>query len=80
MVFSATKPIVTVASVGKQYRIGSRQQSYSTLRETLSAAVSAPVKRLRQNGGAENDTVEGGIHITRPPTQRTQPALPANRQ
>ena len=57
MVFSATKPIVTVASVGKQYRIGSRQQSYSTLRETLSAAVSAPVKRLRQNGGAENDTV-----------------------
>ena len=55
--FSATKPIVSVASVGKQYRIGGGQQSYSTLRETLSAAVSAPLKRLTQNGGDKNHTV-----------------------
>lgn len=55
--FSATKPIVKVAAVGKRYRIGGSQQPYSTLRETLSAAVSAPLKRLRQNGVGDNQTI-----------------------
>ena len=55
--FIATKPIVRVAEVGKQYRIGATHEPYSTLRETLSAAVSAPLKRFKQNGVNDHRTV-----------------------
>jgi lipopolysaccharide transport system ATP-binding protein len=51
------KPIIKVADVGKQYRIGGRQQAYSTLREALAGAVQAPLKRLRRNGNNNADTI-----------------------
>ena len=45
-----TKPIVRVTDVSKIYRVGARQQVYSTLREAVMGALNAPVKRLRRNG------------------------------
>lgn len=46
------KPIIRVTNVGKQYRIGVRQEPYSTLREALTGAVRAPFRHLRRNGPA----------------------------
>jgi len=46
------KPIIKVTNVGKQYRIGVRQEPYSTIREALSGAVRAPFRHLRRNGPA----------------------------
>jgi lipopolysaccharide transport system ATP-binding protein len=43
--------------VGKRYRIGARQQAYSTLREALSGALRTPVSRLRRNGLGETETL-----------------------
>ena len=40
------KPIIRVKNVGKQYRIGSPQSSYVTLRETLTSLASAPFRRF----------------------------------
>ena len=44
-----TEAIVRVKDVGKRYRIGERREAYSTLRDTMSKALSAPFKR---NGAA----------------------------
>lgn len=44
-------PAVRVEHLSKQYRIGGPQTSYKTLRESLMAMVTAPVRRLR--GGAQ---------------------------
>src|SRR5215217_7573749 len=44
------KPIVRVESLSKQYRLGSRESAYATLRESLVEAVRTPFKRLRNNG------------------------------
>ncbi len=41
--------IISVENVGKRYRIGRVQSSYSTLRETLAEAVRSPFKKLRAN-------------------------------
>lgn len=51
------KPIIKVENVGKQYRIGARQQAYSTLREAMTGVLRAPFKRLRRNGGSDADTI-----------------------
>jgi len=51
------EPIVRVTNVGKQYRIGARQAAYSTLRETMTGAVRAPLKHLRLNGRGDPETV-----------------------
>jgi lipopolysaccharide transport system ATP-binding protein len=42
------KPIVRVENLGKEYRIGKRQQPYDTLRETITGVVSAGLGRLRR--------------------------------
>jgi lipopolysaccharide transport system ATP-binding protein len=44
------KPVIKVSGLSKSYQIGSRQQGYRTLRETLSQAVRQPLKGLRLNG------------------------------
>lgn len=41
---------IRVESLGKRYRIGKRQASYGTLRESLTETLAAPFKRLRGNG------------------------------
>ena len=42
------KPIIRVEDLGKRYRIGLRKDNYSTLRDSLTQAVRAPLRRLRQ--------------------------------
>jgi lipopolysaccharide transport system ATP-binding protein len=49
------KPIIRVDNLGKQYRIGARQASYATLREALAAGVTRPLRWLRgERHAAEN--------------------------
>lgn len=48
------KPIIRVAGVSKQYRIGSREAGYDTLRESIAEAVRAPFERLRRRNGKRN--------------------------
>ncbi len=42
------KPIIKVENLSKQYRVGSRPQSYATLRELFSGRVRWPLTRLRR--------------------------------
>lgn len=49
-----TEAIVRVDKVSKQYRIGARREAYLTLRETMSRAMLAPLKR---NGSAKPQIV-----------------------
>ena len=53
--------IIKVENLSKQYRIGSRQASYATLRDSLTDAVSAPFRRLksRANNGKNPRSVIG---------------------
>jgi lipopolysaccharide transport system ATP-binding protein len=51
------KPIIRVTNVGKQYRIGARQEAYTNLREVVTASLSAPFKRLRRRGRRDAETV-----------------------
>ena len=44
-------PIVRVEGLSKQYRLGSRDSAYDTLRESLVEAVRTPFRRLRGNNG-----------------------------
>ena len=41
------KPIIRVENLSKQYRIGAQQASYSTLRDSISNAVTAPFRRIK---------------------------------
>jgi lipopolysaccharide transport system ATP-binding protein len=50
------KPIITVENLSKQYRVGAVEKGYKTLRESLSQAVTAPLKRLR-SGAPSSDTI-----------------------
>ena len=45
-------PIIKATNVAKQYQLGSSQNSFVTLRETLAEAVRAPLKRLREDRSA----------------------------
>ena len=47
------KPIIKATNVAKQYQLGSSQNSFVTLRDTLSEVMRAPLKRLRANQSAE---------------------------
>ena len=49
------KPIIKVTNVGKQYRIGPRQEVYGSLRENVTTALRAPLKHLRRNGQAASE-------------------------
>ena len=53
-----TQPVIQVHDLGKRYRIGTLRR-HSTLRETLSAALSAPFRRARAAHGAPNDSSNG---------------------
>jgi lipopolysaccharide transport system ATP-binding protein len=48
------KPIIKVENLSKRYRIGARQSSHPTLRDSLSGILRAPFGRTRQNGDSEN--------------------------
>ncbi|MBA2527497.1 MAG: ABC transporter ATP-binding protein [Pyrinomonadaceae bacterium] len=50
------QPIIKVENLSKQYRIGASQAAYATLRESLVAAVRAPLDRLRRHNGSLADT------------------------
>jgi hypothetical protein len=39
---------IRVEHLSKDYRIGTRQQAYRTLRETVSEAMLAPLRRMRK--------------------------------
>ncbi len=51
------KPIIKVEGLGKQYRLGGQRAAYGTLRESLTAAVAAPLRRLRSRNGSQNETI-----------------------
>lgn len=51
------KPIIKVENLSKQYRIGTRQEAYSTLRDTIAGAVRARTKLFRRNGDSPVDTI-----------------------
>jgi lipopolysaccharide transport system ATP-binding protein len=51
------QPIIRVENLGKQYRIGTREAAYSTLRENIVDAVRAPFKRFRSNGRSHDRTI-----------------------
>lgn len=42
-------PIIKATNVAKQYQLGSNQNSFVTLRETLAEAVRAPLKRFKED-------------------------------
>jgi lipopolysaccharide transport system ATP-binding protein len=46
------RPIIKATNVAKQYRLGATQNSFVTLRETLTDAVRAPFKRMRADRNA----------------------------
>src|SRR5713226_8724126 len=51
------KPIIKVEGLSKRYRIGVRQESFVTLRDTIAGVVRAPLNRLRRNGHSESNTI-----------------------
>ena len=53
-----SKPIIEVENLSKQYRIGAREEPYGTLRESLTGAFKAPMRRLRRGSAPnENDNI-----------------------
>src|SRR5262249_55797891 len=48
------RPIIRVENLSKQYRIGARRDSYSTLRDSLTETLRAPFGWFRRNGNHEN--------------------------
>jgi lipopolysaccharide transport system ATP-binding protein len=51
------RPIIKVEGISKQYRLGRRQESYDTLRDTVARAVRAPLSRARGRAAREPETV-----------------------
>lgn len=51
------KPIIRVEDLGKRYRIGLRKDNYVTLRDSLTQAVRAPLRRLRERRDDEGQTL-----------------------
>ena len=49
--------VIKAANVSKQYRIGSSRAAYSTLRDTLSATMRAPLQKLRRRLVQDESTV-----------------------
>lgn len=50
------KPIIRVENLSKQYRIGAQQVPYSTLRDSLTNAIAAPFRRLKNSRNANPET------------------------
>ncbi len=51
------KPIVKVQGLSKQYRLGTRKESYATLRDTIVGAARAPLRLWRRNGHSTDNTI-----------------------
>lgn len=51
------RSIIKVEGLSKQYRIGGRQEAYTTLRAALTEALRAPLKRLLRNGNDDTNTI-----------------------
>ena len=54
------EPVIRVDGLGKRYRIGARREPYRTLRDAITRAALAPVRRIRSFGRAshrEQDSV-----------------------
>lgn len=51
------QPIIRAQGLGKQYRIGTREAAYSTLRETLVAAARSSLRPFRGNGSSAGQTI-----------------------
>src|SRR5437868_7649743 len=49
--------IIQARNISKQYRLGARQAAYSTLRESISGFVRAPLNRLRANRAAADNMI-----------------------
>ncbi|MEK6325025.1 MAG: ABC transporter ATP-binding protein [Acidobacteriota bacterium] len=50
-------PIIKVENLGKQYTLGVRKESYTTLRETLMGAWRAPLRRLQRRHANTDEAV-----------------------
>lgn len=48
-------PIIKVEGLGKRYSIGAKAASYRTLRESLSAAMAAPLRRMNRGTDAKQE-------------------------
>jgi lipopolysaccharide transport system ATP-binding protein len=48
------RPIIKVENLSKQYRIGARQASFPTLRDSIANAFRAPLAKFRRNGESAN--------------------------
>lgn len=58
-------PIIKVTDLSKQYRIGVREASYGTLRESLMSTLGAPWRRLRRaDGDNGEDTIWALEHVS----------------
>lgn len=51
------KPIIRTKGLGKQYRIGARQASYGTLRDSLTGLARAPLSAFRSAKSSEVSTI-----------------------
>jgi len=51
------RPIIKVENLSKQYRIGARQASFPTLRDSIAETLRAPFDWLRRNGNHEDNTI-----------------------
>ena len=51
------RPIIKAEKIGKEYRLGTREAAYSTMRESLISAARAPLKLLRGNGQSRKQTI-----------------------
>ena len=51
------KPIIAAEGLSKRYRIGARQASYATLRDSIAGALRARFGWLRRNGNQEENTI-----------------------
>lgn len=49
------EPVIVVGNIAKSYRLGQVDPTKTTLRESLTAAIKAPFRRLKQSGGDKND-------------------------
>jgi len=51
------RPIIKVENLSKQYRIGARQASFPTLRDSIAETLRAPLGWLRRNGNHQDNTI-----------------------
>jgi len=51
------KPIIKVENLSKQYRIGARQASFPTLRDSIAETLRFPFGWLRRNGNRQDNTI-----------------------